>query len=98
MAIPPGQSHVTLSSAIQSLDSDVYALQEVDHFLPRSDARAQSRDIAEAMGARFWAMGPSVMGTPGEKWRKKYQNEPKIITHESDHAELMHECYGIAIV
>ena len=98
MAIPPGQSHVTLSSAVQSLDSDVYALQEVDHFLPRSDARAQSRDIAEAMGARFWAMGPSVMGTPGEKWRKKNQNEPKIITHESDHAELMHECYGIAIV
>jgi endonuclease/exonuclease/phosphatase family metal-dependent hydrolase len=98
MAIPPGESRATLETAVRALNSDVYAIQEVDHFLPRSHVRAQSRDIAEAIGARYWAMGPSVMGTPGERWRKKKDSEPNIITHDSDHAELMHECYGIAIV
>ena len=98
MAIPPGQSQATLTDAVQKLDSDVFALQEVDHFLPRSNSRAQSRDIAECIGARDWAMGVSVMGTPGEKWRKRSASEPKIITNHSPHTELMHECYGIAIV
>jgi hypothetical protein len=56
------------------------------------------RDIAESLGARDWAMGPSVIGTPGESWRKKYDHEPEIITNASPHAELMHECYGIGIV
>ena len=98
MAIPPGRSDATLADAVRRLGADVYGFQEVDHFLPRSGSRSQIRDIAESIGTQYWAMGPSVMGTPGEKWRKKNQNEPKIITHESDHAELMHECYGIAIV
>jgi hypothetical protein len=56
------------------------------------------RDIAESLGARDWAMGPSVIGTPGESWRKKHDHEPEIITNVSPHAELMHECYGIGIV
>lgn len=98
MAIPPGNRDATLIGEVAKLDSDIFAFQEVDHFLPRSSARAQSRDIAEAIGARYWAMAPSVMGTPGEKWRKKNRDEPNIITNESDHAEIMHECYGIAIV
>lgn len=100
MAIPPqGKTDPSaLTHAIQSLDSDIYALQEVDHFLPRSQSRPQMRDIAESLGARDWAMGPSVIGTPGESWRKKYDHEPEIITNASPHAELMHECYGIGIV
>ena len=56
------------------------------------------RDIAESIGARDWAMGPSVIGTPGESWRKKHDREPEIITNLSSHTELMHECYGIGIV
>lgn len=100
MAIPPDKSSdsQTLTRAIQSLDSDLFALQEVDHFLPRSQSRPQMRDIAESIGARDWAMGPSVMGTPGESWRKKHEHEPEIISSASSHSELMHECYGIGIV
>ena len=100
MAIPPQGAIETaaLPRAIQSLESEVYALQEVDHFLPRSQSRPQMRDIAESIGARDWAMGPSVIGTPGESWRKKHDHEPEIITNTSSPTELMHECYGIGIV
>ena len=107
MAIPPIQGrgeedYLGLSRAIQRLDaeihSDIYGLQEVDHFLPRSQSRPQMRDIAEAIGARDWAMAPSVIGTPGEKWRKLNSSEPQVITNNSSHTELMHESYGIGIV
>jgi endonuclease/exonuclease/phosphatase family metal-dependent hydrolase len=100
MAIPPqgATEPAALTLAIQSLESEIYALQEVDHFLPRSQSRPQMRDIAESIGASDWAMGPSVIGTPGESWRKKHDHEPEIITNASSHTELMHECYGIGIV
>ncbi len=98
MAIPPGRTNVTLARAVQSLNSDVYGFQEVDHFLPRSGVRPQIRDVAEALNTPHWAMGPSVIGTPGESWRKKHNHEPEIISNQSTHAELMHECYGIGIV
>lgn len=97
-AIPPNvETDKTLSSAVAAIGADVMAFQEVDHFLTRSKSRPQIRDIAESIGARDWAMGPSVIGTPGENWRKKHDHEPEIITDKSSHAELMHECYGIAI-
>jgi endonuclease/exonuclease/phosphatase family metal-dependent hydrolase len=100
MAIPPQAvaDSGLLTRAVQSLDSDVMAFQEVDHFLPRSQSRPQMRDIAESIGARDWAMAPSVIGTPGESWRKLGPSEPEIITSASSHAELMHESYGVGIV
>ena len=100
MAIPPQAvaDSGLLTRAVQSLDSDVMAFQEVDHFLPRSESRPQMRDIAESIDARDWAMAPSVIGTPGESWRKLGPSEPEIITSASSHAELMHESYGIGIV
>ena len=100
MAIPPdkGADLDALNRAVLSLDSDFFAIQEVDHFLPRSHSRPQMRDIAESIGARDWAMAPSVIGTPGESWRKLKSSEPEIITSSSTHAELMHESYGIGIV
>jgi endonuclease/exonuclease/phosphatase family metal-dependent hydrolase len=100
MAIPPQENSdpQALTSAIHRLDSDVFAFQEVDHFLPRSNSRPQMRDIAESIGARDWAMAPSVIGTPGESWRKLNETEPEIITSASTHAELMHESYGIGII
>jgi endonuclease/exonuclease/phosphatase family metal-dependent hydrolase len=102
MAIPPVGEGATdgaaLTAAVQEIGSDVYGFQELDHFLPRSRARAQARDIAEGIGARYWAMGPSVIGTPGESWRKRNSDEPEIITNTSTHQELTHECYGIGIV
>jgi endonuclease/exonuclease/phosphatase family metal-dependent hydrolase len=114
MAIPPSQNWdgqnkdgqngdgENLAGAMQKLDgqihSDIYGFQEVDHFLPRSHSRPQMRDIAETLSARDWAMAPSVIGTPGEKWRPLRKDEPEIITKDSSHAELMHESYGIGIV
>ena len=109
MAIPPasngdGQNDNSenLAGAMQKLDeqlhSDIYGFQEVDHFLPRSSSRPQMRDIAETLGARDWAMAPSIIGTPGEKWRPLRKDEPEIITNKSSHLELMHESYGIGIV
>ena len=109
MAIPPASlrdgrnvNGENLAGAMQKLDaqihSDIYGFQEVDHFLPRSSSRPQMRDIAEALGARDWAMAPSIIGTPGEKWRKLGRDEPEIITNKSSHQELMHESYGIGIV
>jgi endonuclease/exonuclease/phosphatase family metal-dependent hydrolase len=100
MAIPPQDSAdpEAVQRAIESLKSDVFAFQEVDHFLPRSKSRPQMRDIAESIAARDWAMGASVIGTPGESWRKKHEDEPEIISNTSSHSELMHECYGIGIV
>ena len=107
MAIPPQESsnssqlsqpQHSLIRAINTLDSDVFGFQEVDHFLPRSQSRPQMRDIAEALGARDWAMAPSVIGTPGESWRKLNDREPEIITAGSTHSDLMHESYGIGIV
>jgi endonuclease/exonuclease/phosphatase family metal-dependent hydrolase len=82
----------------EQVHSDIYGFQEVDHFLPRSHSRPQMRDIAETLGARDWAMAPSVIGTPGEKWRPLRKDEPEIITNKSSHLELMHESYGIGIV
>ena len=100
MAIPPetGADFDALNRAALSLDSDFFAFQEVDHFLSRSQSRPQMRDIAESIGARDWAMAPSVIGTPGESWRRLSASEPEIITASSPHAELMHESYGIGIV
>ena len=100
MAIPPskGADSDALNRAVHSLDSEVFAFQEVDHFLPRSQSRPQIRDIAESIGARDWAIAPSVIGTPGESWRKLSATEPEIITAASTHTELMHESYGIGIV
>jgi endonuclease/exonuclease/phosphatase family metal-dependent hydrolase len=109
MAIPPASNADDLQSAVENLvgamqkldeqlHSDIYGFQEVDHFLPRSHSRPQMRDIAETLGARDWAMAPSVIGTPGEKWRPLRKDEPEIITNKSSHLELMHESYGIGIV
>ena len=100
MAIPPqeGADSGALHRAVQQLESDLFAFQEVDHFLTRSQSRPQMRDIAESIGARDWAMAPSVIGTPGESWRKLNSLEPEIITSASTHSELMHESYGIGIV
>jgi len=70
MAIPPSQRK--LSDALHELhneiNSDVIAIQEVDVHQDRSGKGNQVREIAEEIGAPFWAFAPSMYGTPGEKW------------------------------
>ena len=71
MAIPP-TTGATLRGALEKLtadiSSDVIAIQEVDVHQTRSGNGNQVREIAELIGAKYWAFAPSMYGTPGEKW------------------------------
>jgi len=82
MAIPPG-SKASLPGAIKKIAPQVLAVQEVDHFLPRSNSVNQIQEIAKAMNAVDWAFAPSVIGTPGEKWRALKDSDESIITAAS---------------
>lgn len=79
MAIPPG-SKADLPSAITKIAPQVLAVQEVDHFLPRSNSVNQIQEIATAMKAVDWAFAPAIIGTPGEKWRALNNSDESIIT------------------
>ena len=82
MAIPPG-SKASLPSAIKKIAPEVLAIQEVDHFLPRSNSLNQTVEIAQAMKAVDWAFAPSIIGTPGEKWRALNDSDEALITSTS---------------
>jgi len=92
MAIPPG-SKASLPSAIKKIAPQVLAVQEVDHFLPRSNSVNQIQEIAKAMKAVDWAFAPSIIGTPGEKWRALKDSDESIITAAS---KSQSGAYGIA--
>jgi endonuclease/exonuclease/phosphatase family metal-dependent hydrolase len=98
MEIPPnpaGPSAPALQRAIAEIASDVIAVQEVDYLLPRTGGVNQISEIATAMSGTDWAFAPSVIGTPGEKWRKLNDRDPKYISNNSI-GELAGS-YGIAI-
>jgi endonuclease/exonuclease/phosphatase family metal-dependent hydrolase len=86
MAIPPG-SKASLPSAIKKIAPEVLAIQEVDHFLPRSNSVNQVQEIAKAMKAVDWAFAPSIIGTPGEKWRALNDSDESIITSAKNKGE-----------
>lgn len=89
------------STAIQSLESDVIALQEVDFNLERSDSRNQSSDIAQVMGTAHWGFAPAISGTPGVKWRKLKSDEKVILSDNNAKEIIDHDkngYYGIAII
>jgi endonuclease/exonuclease/phosphatase family metal-dependent hydrolase len=94
--IPPssGPSQAALAAAVRQLGTEVFAIQEVDYNLPRSDMRNQVLDIATAIGAKDWAFAPSIIGTPGEKWRKLTSADSRMVTSVSDELD---GSYGIAI-
>jgi endonuclease/exonuclease/phosphatase family metal-dependent hydrolase len=98
MEIPPnktGPSLTSLHRAIAALSTDVIAVQEIDFNLPRSGSVNQIAEVARAMGADNWAFAPSIVGTPGEKWRKLSKNEIKIFTDETSGS--LAGSYGIGI-
>jgi endonuclease/exonuclease/phosphatase family metal-dependent hydrolase len=80
---PAGPSALALQRAIAEIASDVIAVQEVDYLLPRTNGVNQIGEIATAMSATDWAFAPSVIGTPGEKWRKPNANDPIYISNNS---------------
>jgi endonuclease/exonuclease/phosphatase family metal-dependent hydrolase len=92
MAIPPG-SKASLASAVKKIAPQVLAVQEVDYFLPRSNSVNQIQEIAKTMKAVDWAFAPSIIGTPGEKWRALKDSDESIITTES---KSQSGAYGIA--
>ena len=79
--LAPTQSEL-LATISTRLTSDVVGLQEVDEAQPRSGGHSQIQSIAEGMGAASWGYARTVMGTPGENWRK-LTSEEKLIETES---------------
>ena len=92
---PAGPSAPALQRAIAEIASDVIAVQEVDYLLSRTGGVNQISEIATAMSATDWAFAPSVIGTPGEKWRKLNDRDPKYISNNS--IGDLAGSYGIAI-
>ena len=104
MAIPPTNDilgdQIKLGQGMLKINADVIGVQEVDEKLERSGKISQVRLLAESMGAADWAFAPSVIGTPGFKWRALGKTDLQIVTdknsHTDDGAELVGG-YGIGI-
>jgi endonuclease/exonuclease/phosphatase family metal-dependent hydrolase len=83
-----------LRAAVQGLDADVLALQEVDRHQARSGGVDQTALVADAMGAEHWRFVPALVGTPGGTWRAAGRADEEVDGRGS------HEpaAYGIALV
>ena len=78
------------------LQPNFIALQEVDYFQSRSDLTNQTKLVAESMHLKYWAYLPTLIGTPGEKWRSVKDLKNSIITESSIDKNLK-ASYGIAL-
>jgi endonuclease/exonuclease/phosphatase family metal-dependent hydrolase len=78
------------------MQPDFLALQEVDNFQSRSGFINQSKLIAESMQLKHWAYLPTLIGTPGEKWRAVKDLNQAIITSENHQSNDV-ASYGIAL-
>ena len=78
------------------MQPDFLALQEVDNFQSRSGFVNQSKLIAESMQLKHWAYLPTLIGTPGEKWRAVKDLNQAIITSENHQSNDV-ASYGIAL-
>jgi len=86
------------AGAVQTLESDLIALQEVDLNLERSGIENQSSAVAKIMGAAHWGFAPAISGTPGVKWRKLKSDEQLVITNSNIGQVKELGSYGIAII
>jgi endonuclease/exonuclease/phosphatase family metal-dependent hydrolase len=101
--IPPTDSQnwqleleAAAKNVAEKMQPDFLAMQEVDNFQTRSGGINQSKLIAEVMQLKYWAYLPTLIGTPGEKWRKIENLDQAIIT--SDNYKSSHVAsYGIAL-
>jgi len=78
------------------LQPNFIALQEVDYFQSRSDLTNQTKLVAQSMQLKYWAYLPTLIGTPGEKWRSVKDLRNSIIT-ESSIDKNPKASYGIAL-
>lgn len=84
-----------IGEILAEFSTDVLSLQEVDHYLPRSQGKNQSQEIAQELKAQWWGFAPAISGTPGVKWRKLARHEQRVITQAEPDAD---QFYGIAII
>ena len=102
MAIPPVQddsfqaAQTRLVASIQKLDVDVLGLQEIDHKQDRSFHIHHIQEAARAMQTQHWALAPTIIGTPGLKWRAVENEESKIVSHDGD--SFSETAYGIGLI
>jgi endonuclease/exonuclease/phosphatase family metal-dependent hydrolase len=101
--IPPTSSQdwqAEIVSAAKKVADDLQpnfiALQEVDYFQSRSDLTNQTKLVAQSMQLKYWAYLPTLIGTPGEKWRSVKDLKSSIIT-ESSLDKNPKASYGIAL-
>ena len=78
------------------LQPNFIALQEVDYFQSRSNLTNQTKLVAQSMQLKYWAYLPTLIGTPGEKWRSVKDLKNSIIT-ESSIDKNPKASYGIAL-
>ena len=78
------------------LQPNFIALQEVDYFQSRSNLTNQTKLVAQSMQLKYWAYLPTLIGTPGEKWRSIKDLKNSIIT-ESSIDKNPKASYGIAL-
>ena len=88
--IPPTNSQdwqAEVVGAAKKVDDELQpnfiALQEVDYFQSRSNLTNQTKLVAESMHLKYWAYLPTLIGTPGEKWRSVKDLKNSIITESS---------------
>lgn len=67
--VSSGFDRATYVDAIAELDADVLALQEVDVLQPRTYGLDQAALAGEAIDAVDVRFAPTLLGTPGERWR-----------------------------
>jgi endonuclease/exonuclease/phosphatase family metal-dependent hydrolase len=102
MAIPPTPvaDIAALAQAAAKIAKDLapelVAVQECDYRLARTVDANQISEIAQSIGAQYFAFAPCIIGTPGEKWRKLNASDQGVIT-ESDNAGTHEGAYGIGI-
>ena len=101
--IPPTNSQdwqaEVVSAAKKSADelqANCIALREVDYFQSRSNLTNQTKLVAQSMQLKYWAYLPTLIGTPGEKWRSVKDLKNSIIT-ESSIDKNSKASYGIAL-
>ena len=93
-----GVAEQRYAGAVQTLESDLIALQEVDFNLERSGNENQSGAVARIMGTAHWGFAPAISGTPGDKWRKLKSDEQLVITDSNIGQVKELGSYGIAII
>jgi endonuclease/exonuclease/phosphatase family metal-dependent hydrolase len=96
--LDPHVAHNLLHSAstqLRELGCEILGVQEVDDLQARSSDLSQITSMAQSLGAVDWAYAPTVIGTPGEKWRALTRDEApiRIGQHIADQSS-----YGIGLI